>query len=1322
MPEIPHFMMIAQPFRLRENRLSLALVLIFVLVTMVPSTFAQRSPLATEFPLGSLQAIDQLPASRLRFQIEQLPAIAQEQALRWLRSVHFTEQDLPSLHADLNGGIFYVCEAGLVPEQHPGEEEPPEVGFAAVPVNPFPASLVFHSRPGAANVLYINFAGETVTNTEWNNLLGRSEIPAMPFSSDSDYTTYSDSEQAIIKRIWQRMAEDYAPFNIDVTTERPATFNNRTAVALITRKTDANGDPNPYNSAGGVAYLNVFGANNYAKYRPAWIYHDNLGNNESFVAEAASHEIGHNLGLSHDGKTDGSDYYGGHGSGDVSWGPLMGTGYNRNVSHWCKGEYYLANNTQDDLATIAGKLSYRTADHGNTAGTATALTLTGGTNIVSTTPESDPANVNTFNKGVLERNTDVDVFSFVTGNGPVRLAVNPWIMSSGTRGGNVDILLELYTEAGTRLLTNNPSTQTTALIQTDLPEGRYYLHVRNSGAGDPFSSTPTGYTVYGSVGQYFISGYVTETTSVMLAPLAEARVPNLTQSGQTSHSFTVTYSDDVAVDVSTIDSTDIRLTGPNGYDQLARFKSLDALTDGTPRTATYAADPPAGETWSPAHNGTYTVWMRSEEVGDTQGAWVAAGQLAQFNVAVPSAIYFASMDSDPGWTLEPQWQYGIPSYTGTGPTSGNTGTKIIGYNLSGNYANNLPAKFATTPLINTSGSSSLTLRFSRWLRTKQNDTASIQVSTDGTTWGNVWSTSSAVSDTSWQEVQYALPPGVAGSSSLRLRWGLASNVAQNEIGWNIDDVQLLGDGALDTSPPVPTLSVADLTLGGSPSHSCSVTYTDNTAVRLSSLDSTDLLVTGPNSYSNLVQFVGADLPMDGSPLTGTYSIPAPAETWEAADNGTYTVTLLDGAVEDTLNNATPETTLGTFSVSISTATPGVMEVSPTGGLSSSGTVGGPFSPSSISYTLSNSGGSSLSWTAGKTQNWVSLSASSGTLAAGASTTVTVSINANADSLTAGSYSDTVSFVNSTTGNGNTSRALALTVNAPGQLEVTPAGGLSSSGTVGGPFSPSSISYTLSNSGGSSLSWTAGKTQNWVSLSASSGTLVAGASTTVTVSINTNAESLTAASYSDTVSFVNSTSGNGNTTRAVALTVNAPGQLEVTPAGGLSSSGTIGGPFSPSSISYTLSNSGGSSLSWTASKTQNWVSLSASSGTLAAGATTTVTVSINANADSLTAGSYSDNISFANASVSRDPDVLSVTLQVGSATTLAFTSYRLTDLGTFHLIVEGTVGADVVLEASVGISGWTAIDTNRISADGTASFSDAVIAGRLDRFYRVRTIP
>lgn len=1197
--------------RAHRIRVPLLVGLVVILPGLVPSTLAQQPSPIREFPLGSLETIVQLPASRLRTELEQLPAAARGRALQWLRSAHFTEQDLPALHADPSGGIFYVCEADLAPEDEDATEQPPVVGTAAVSVSPFPASLVFHSRPGAANVLYINFAGETVVNTEWNDLLKRSEIPALPFSSDSDYTTYSDSEQAVIKRIWQRMAEDYAPFNIDVTTERPGTFNNRTAMALITGNTDANGDPNPYNTAGGVAYLNVFGSINYAKYRPGWIYHDNFNHNESYTAEAASHEIGHNLGLSHDGKTDGSDYYGGHGSGDISWGPLMGTGYNRNVSQWCKGEYYRANNTQDDLATIAGKIAYRADDHGNTAGTATALVISGSTNIVSTTPENDPTNANPANKGVLERTTDLDVFSFVTGSGPVRLAVNPWIMPSGTRGGNVDLLLELYNEAGTLLQSTNPASQTTTIIQATLPEGRYHLHVRNSGAGDPFSSTPAGYTVYGSVGQFFISGYVSESAGVILPPLAELQISDLTQSSQTTKPFSVIYSDDVAVDVSTIDASDIRVTGPNGYDQAARFISVDVNSDGTPRTAVYAADPPGGGMWSPAHNGTYTVWMQAEQVGETEGAWVAAGQLGQFNVALASGIYVATMDVDPGWTLDPQWQYGTPSYAGSGPTGGYTGARIIGYNLSGNYADRLSAKYATTPPINTSGSSTVTLRFRRWLGLQSNDSASIQASTDGVSWLNVWVSSGAVSDASWQEVQYSLPAGVVGSSTLRLRWTISSNPALNSIGWNLDDVELLGDGILDTTPPVSTLSVADLNLAGSPSHSCSVTYTDNTAVRLSSLDSTDLLVTGPNGFSSAAEFIGADLPTDGSPITGSYSIPAPGGAWDPADNGTYTVTLQAEAVEDTLNNATPQSTLGSFSVSISTATAGVLEVSPGGGLSSIGTVAGPFSPSSIAYALANTGGSSLNWTASKTQNWVSLSATSGTLAAGSSTTVTVSINSYADSLAAGDFSDSVGFENSTT-------------------------------------------------------------------------------------------------------------GNGDTTRAIALTVNPPGQLEVTPAGGLSSSGYVGHLFSPSSVTYTLANTGGTTLDWTASKTADWLELSASGGSLAPDTATTLAVSLNANADTLAVGAYSDAVTLSDGTMDGAAYLLPVTLEVAALP--RFTAYSLTETGVFQMAVQALAGTEVVIEASPDLQAWTAIATNHVAADGVVTFSDPETADPPTRWYRARVLP
>lgn len=894
----------AQPFRLAR------LVALLALGWM---TSAATPPHG--FPIGRPKQIDELPAGHLRTRLESLPVQARDRAIRWLASFHFSEADLPSIHADAAGGIYYVCPtdptiaAETVPVPIPAE--------AAVPISPFPSHLVFHSRPGAPNILFLNFSGEEIVNTEWNNLLDRDSIPALPFSTDSDRTTFSDAEQTAIKRIWQRVAEDYAPFNIDVTTERPASFNNQTAMALITSRNDANGDPNPHNTAGGVSYVNVFNTFIFYKFRPAWIYHDNLSNYESYIAEAASHEIGHNLGLSHDGKTDGTEYYGGHGTGEISWGPIMGLGYNRNVSQWSKGDYYNANNTEDDLATIAGKVAYLTDDHGNSPTTATALIVTGGTQITATTPETDPHNVDPTNKGILERNTDVDVFSFVTGSGPVTLWVDPWIAPSGTRGGNLDIAIDLFGENGLLIQSDNPADQTGATIQATLPQGRYFLHIRNSGTGDPFSSSPTGYVPYASIGQYFIRGTVLGTTTFVAPPQAELQVSNLTLSGQTDLSLFVTYSDDTAVDITTLDANDLRVRGPNGYEVLAEFISVDTTVNGTPRTAAYAIAPPSGSTWLPIHNGTYQVYMEPEQVADVEGAFVAEGELGGFEVSVPATVYSAGMDANPGWNLEPQWQYGAPTPISGGPPTAFSGTAVVGYNLAGNYAKNLSTRYATTPEIDTVGSTVLTLRFMRWLRLQRNDSASIEGSINGNDWITVWSTSGGISDSTWVPVQYPLPPSLAGSSALRLRWGIGSNPdPKTDAGWYIDDVEILGDGAIDSSPPTASLSIANLSREGSPSHACSVTYADDTAVRLASIDDFDLVVVSSGGATNAVAFVGADLPMDGSLIIASYSISAPGGTWDAADNGSYTLVLTEGAVEDTLNNTTPQATLGSFEVDI----------------------------------------------------------------------------------------------------------------------------------------------------------------------------------------------------------------------------------------------------------------------------------------------------------------------------------------------------------------------------------------------------------------------
>jgi hypothetical protein len=165
------------------------------------------------------------------------------------------------------------------------------------------------------------------------------------------------------------------------------------------------------------------------------------------------------------------------------------------------------------------------------------------------------------------------------------------------------------------------------------------------------------------------------------------------------------------------------------------------------------------------------------------------------------------------------------------------------------------------------------------------------------------------------------------------------------------------------------------------------------------------------------------------------------------------------------------------------------------------------------------------------------------------------LNAGANTLTTGSYSDSINFTNVTNGTGNTTRTMSLTViQANPVLSVTPANGLSSTGTTGGSFVPSSVVYTLSNTGNAPMNWTAGKSQSWLTLSSTAGTLASGTSTTLTVSINSGANSLTSGSYSDTVTLSNASNGNGNTTRTVSLNV-APPPPSITSS--LSQTGTNG---------------------------------------------------------------------------------------------------------------------------------------------------------------------
>ena len=303
---------------------------------------------------------------------------------------------------------------------------------------------------------------------------------------------------------------------------------------------------------------------------------------------------------------------------------------------------------------------------------------------------------------------------------------------------------------------------------------------------------------------------------------------------------------------------------------------------------------------------------------------------------------------------------------------------------------------------------------------------------------------------------------------------------------------------------------------------------------------------------------------------GTYSVyvtvPGQAEQVLAAD---YPFRSQSGTVSQ-LDHWHLQAGAGSHQVSNVSVAPVVIEgtlaVTPTDGLIASGSEGGPFSPSSRTYTLTNTGTLAMEWQAAKTQNWLTLSSSGGVVEGGESVALTVSINANAGSLAARStaYTDTVTLVNLTNGQGDTSRSVSLTVDPipPGVLTVSPADGLTSSGPEGGPFSPSSKTYTLSNSGGQPISWTAGSAPSWISLSKTGGTLDPNASETVTVSLSAQALAEQASPYTGTVTFINTTNHTGDTTRSVSLTVTSGGgtppnaSFAVTQTSGVSPLGVV----------------------------------------------------------------------------------------------------------------------------------------------------------------------
>jgi hypothetical protein len=478
----------------RTRSLLTSISLLIGLFALSAGPFSQTAAAGSQFfGNGAPTSSTDLPTGELRESIESLSAAPRERALQWLQSVEFSAQDLPYMKADRQGSIYYVDTfmTEKAPRGNAAAASGPQ-GITAKNV------LKLHSRPGAANTIFIDFDGAKISGKAWNKQAGTSSFKAKPYDTDDNPKSFSDSEVSSMAEIWERIAEDFSPFDVDITTEDPGKYGENVAWVLVTDSEPRGKQPLPSPTAGSTTYMNVFGYAQAEYYSPAFIYHNNLGS-AGAIAEASSHSIGHIMGLSHDTSV-------GTGKGKVSWAPIMGVNHTNQVTQWSKGDYRGAVNMQDDIGILVGALGLRRDDHDDSrydSGTPLVTDLKG--NITAIHPGIDPDNHKAENKGLIEDQDDIDVFVFNAGKGMVDITVTPaWqaYQQDSNRGANLDVHVALFDASGKKIAESDPTDETSSHLKKKVAPGRYKLEVRGVG------NTASAYPRYGSIGQYYIAGSV----------------------------------------------------------------------------------------------------------------------------------------------------------------------------------------------------------------------------------------------------------------------------------------------------------------------------------------------------------------------------------------------------------------------------------------------------------------------------------------------------------------------------------------------------------------------------------------------------------------------------------------------------------------------------------------------------------------------------------------------------------------------------------------------------------------------------------------------
>lgn len=175
-------------------------------------------------------------------------------------------------------------------------------------------------------------------------------------------------------------------------------------------------------------------------------------------------------------------------------------------------------------------------------------------------------------------------------------------------------------------------------------------------------------------------------------------------------------------------------------------------------------------------------------------------------VGSEEVVYDFPLNTNPGWTTQGDWAFGVPTGGGTSgrfdPTSGYTGTNVYGYNLAGHYPNSMPLYHLTTTSMNLTGVISTKLEFRRWLGVESStyDDATVDVSNNGSTWTNLYSNpASSFSEQAWTLQSYSISGVADNQANVQVRWGMGpTDGSVTYQGWNIDDIRIKG-----IRPPVP---------------------------------------------------------------------------------------------------------------------------------------------------------------------------------------------------------------------------------------------------------------------------------------------------------------------------------------------------------------------------------------------------------------------------------------------------------------------------------------------------------------------------------------